>query len=274
MSEGDPTHAFLADFSLHARRTLPPPLPSPRNPHYHCHSNYPYSNTIIPNISPSSDATRSQSIDHLSPQQAYPDFPSASAGSPNESTQECEPNTAITARLEPRTEHETLRSRIQILEAQIEDLHNTIYEIQQQAAAKDAQYSQIIDRATELEQRSMAESQQRRAEREEWEREKVEMLQTITDLRALVPNPGSGVAGRARSEAESSLLRGDMVMHGGGSERALAPRRVSDVSMPAHSSTTWDEIRQESKLLNEYSAKLVEIGENVRKHLDDLVSMP
>ena len=272
MSQGKQPRLSLTDFSLHARRTLPPPLPAPGTLQYRSDAHLSRSNTTLPNIPSSADTPRPQNIDVLSLNHGPIAFPPTRGGPPNDGLAGHDPSArrhTIAADLEPRSEYDKLRGQIQVLEAQIEDLRNTIDEVQQQAAAKDGQYAQIIDNATKLESRSKAEWQQWRAEREKWEGEKVEMLGTIADLRALVPGLGAVEGGPSLSVLQGNV---DTEVLDGGRE-SVSRVQAPDTSMRASPPSAWDEIRQESDLLSEYTAKVAEMGQSIRKHLSDLDSM-
>ena len=80
-------------------------------------------------------------------------------------------------------ERQRLTSKIELLEAQLEELEHSIQQTQKHTASKDAQYSRIMELSTRLQSQGAAESQARKAEQHEWSREKKSMQSVIQSLK-------------------------------------------------------------------------------------------
>ena len=72
--------------------------------------------------------------------------------------------------------------KIELLEAQLEELEHSIQQTQTHSAAKDAQYSRIMELSTRLQSQGAAEILARKAEQHEWSREKKSMQSVIASL--------------------------------------------------------------------------------------------
>ena len=72
--------------------------------------------------------------------------------------------------------------KIELLEAQLEELEHSIQQTQAHSAAKDAQYSRIMELSTRLQSQGAAEILARKAEQHEWSREKKSMQSVIASL--------------------------------------------------------------------------------------------
>ena len=79
-------------------------------------------------------------------------------------------------------ERQRLTGKIEVLEAQLEELEHSIQQTQKHTAAKDVQYSRIMEQSTRLQSQGAAESQARRAEQHEWSCEKKSMQGVIKSL--------------------------------------------------------------------------------------------
>lgn len=80
-------------------------------------------------------------------------------------------------------ERRRLTGKIELLEAQLEELEQSIQQAQEHTATKDAQYSRIVDLSTRLQRQGAAESQARKAEQHEWLSEKQNMQSVIGSLK-------------------------------------------------------------------------------------------
>lgn len=80
-------------------------------------------------------------------------------------------------------ERQNLTSKIELLDAQLEELEQSIQQTQEHTAAKDAQYSRIVELSTRLQVQGAAESQARKAEKHEWCSEKKSMQSGIDSLK-------------------------------------------------------------------------------------------
>ena len=79
-------------------------------------------------------------------------------------------------------ERQRLTGKIEVLEAQLEELEHSIQQTQKHTAAKDVQYSRIMEQSTRLQSQGAAESQARKAEQYEWSCEKKSMQGVIKSL--------------------------------------------------------------------------------------------
>lgn len=83
-------------------------------------------------------------------------------------------------------ERQSLTGKIELLEAQLEEMEQSIQQTQEHTAAKDAQYSRIVEFSTRLQSQGTAESQARKAEKHEWCSEKKSMQSGIDCLKTEV----------------------------------------------------------------------------------------
>ena len=119
-------------------------------------------------------------------------------------------------------ERQRLTGKIEILEAQLEELEHRIQQIQKHTVAKDAQYSCIMDLSTRLQRQGAAESQARKVEQQEWAREKKNMQNVIESLRNEMTGLRTACA-RCTRVASSTPSATDDCPHGtGGNEDAFA----------------------------------------------------
>ncbi len=79
-------------------------------------------------------------------------------------------------------DRQRLTGKIELLEAQLEELEQSIQQTQEHTAAKEAQYSRIVDLSTRLQSQGAAESRARKAEQYEWFSEKRSMQSEIDSL--------------------------------------------------------------------------------------------
>lgn len=79
-------------------------------------------------------------------------------------------------------ERQILTGKTEHLEAQLEDLEQNIQQSQEHTAAKDAQYSRIVEMSTRLQSQGAAESQARKVEQHEWSTERKCMQSVIDSL--------------------------------------------------------------------------------------------
>ena len=83
-------------------------------------------------------------------------------------------------------DRQRLTSKIELLEAQLEEMEHSVQQTQKHTASKDAQYSRIMELSTRLQSQGAAESQARKAEQHEWFREKKSMQSVIQSLKTEV----------------------------------------------------------------------------------------
>ena len=80
-------------------------------------------------------------------------------------------------------ERQRLVGRIELLEAQVEQLEQSVQQTQTHAAVKDAQYSRIVELATRLQRQAAAECEARKLEQHEWFSDKRSMQSVIDSLK-------------------------------------------------------------------------------------------
>ena len=166
-------------------------------------------------------------------------------------------------------ERQGLKAKIEILEAEAEELHSNAEQSQQHTFAKDAQYSQILEFSTRLQTQAMSDSQQRKLDYEKWEHERQAMLQTITILRAEVRSLRKSYGSVAQMQLQSAegSTTGPIATNVSGTSKDLE----AEVQVLREANTvmqnTLDKVRQEHIELSDYIQKLEGIGRNVERHL-------
>ena len=166
-------------------------------------------------------------------------------------------------------ERQGLKAKVEILEAETEELQSNADQSQQHTFAKDAQYSQILEFSTRLQTQSMSDSQQRKLDYEKWEHERQAMLQTITNLRAEVRTLRKSYGSVAQMQLQSTdgSSTGPTVTHGSSTSNDLE----AEVQVLREANTvmqnTLNKVRQEHMQLSDYIGKLEGIGRNVERHL-------
>ena len=166
-------------------------------------------------------------------------------------------------------ERQGMKAKIEILEAEAEELQGNAEQSQQHTFAKDAQYSQILEFSTRLQTQAMSDSQQRKLDYEKWEHERQAMLQTITNLRAEVRSlrkSFGSVAQMQLQSAEGSTI-GPTVTHVSGTSNDLEAEVQILREANAVMQNTLDKVRQEHIELSKYLERLEGIGRNVERHL-------
>ena len=172
-------------------------------------------------------------------------------------------------------ERNRLTGKIEFLEAQLEELEQSIQQTQAHTAAKDAQYSRIVELSTRLQSQGAAASQTRKAEQQEWSFEKKSMQSVIDSLNKEVKDLRKtyasyakltnltplriegcpdGIEGNPGSAAESSL-------HGLIAE--MEALRRANVRMEG----ALAGVRGDNAQLAEYVEKLGSVENNIRMHI-------
>ena len=96
-------------------------------------------------------------------------------------------------------DRQRLKARIDVFEIQFDELHKEFELSQQHTAAKDLQYSHIVDLSTKLQTKGVCDARQQRSERIEWLRDKHNMQELITTLRSEIEKL-RGIIGNMYSE--------------------------------------------------------------------------
>ena len=180
-----------------------------------------------------------------------------------------ESNTEVNALIKQR---KSLQAKIEVLESEIEELQLNIEEAHRQGLAKDAQYSQIIDTSSKLQNQAMIETQQHTLEKDRWTRESDDMQRTICDLRS-----------EAREMRRTYRCVSAAPLHDSASFTTIVPDEERDftTSFPAQAQTDISilkqtnadleealaKVRQEHSRLVLHIEKLGDIGRNIQEHL-------
>ncbi len=172
-------------------------------------------------------------------------------------------------------DRQRLTGKIELLEAQLEELEQSIQQTQEHTAAKEAQYSRIVDLSTRLQSQGAAESRARKAEQYEWFSEKRSMQSEIdaleneikglrkayasyTKLSSLTPSPvennTDAIEGNSSSAAEFSSHEHIAEME--------ALRRAN-----ARMEDALAGVRGDNAQLAECIEKLGTVEENIQMHL-------
>ena len=173
------------------------------------------------------------------------------------------------------TERKRLMGKIEFLEAQLEELEQSIQQSEAHTAAKDAQYSRIVELSTRLQSQGAGESRVRKAERHEWSSEQKSMQSVIDSLKNEVkdlrkayasytkftnPTPSPiddyphGTEGNPDSAAESSLH--GLIVEMEALKRANVRLEGALVG-----------VRGENAQLAEYVEKLCNVKNNIQMHV-------
>lgn len=162
-----------------------------------------------------------------------------------------------------------LKAKIEILEAEVEELQSNAEQSQQHTFAKDAQYAQILDFSTKLQTQALSDSQQRKLDYERWEGERQAMLQTITNQRAEVRTlrKSYGSVPKMQLQSAEGSSTGPTVTHASSTSNDLEAEvhTLREVNMVMQN--TLNKVRQEHIQLSAYIEKLEGIGRNVERHL-------
>ncbi|KAL9075904.1 MAG: hypothetical protein Q9161_001298 [Pseudevernia consocians] len=172
-------------------------------------------------------------------------------------------------------DRQIMTGKIELLEAQLEELEQSIQQSQEHTVAKDAQYSRIVELSTRLQSQSAAESRARKAEQHEWFSNKKSMQSVIDSLKNeitglckaygscakfsnLTPSPVDDdpyvIEGNPSSAAESSSH--ELIAEMEALRRANA--RMKDALAG---------VRVDTAHLAEYIEKLGSVEENIQMHL-------
>ena len=166
-------------------------------------------------------------------------------------------------------ERQGLKAKIEILEAEVEELQSNAEQSQQHTFAKDAQYAQILEFSTRLQSQAMSDSQQRKLDYEKWEGERQAMLQTITNLRAEVRTlrKSYGSVPQMQLQSADGSSTGPSASHGNSTSNDLEAEVQALREANTVMQNTLNKLRQEHFQLSDYIKKLEGIGRNVERHL-------
>jgi predicted RNase H-like nuclease (RuvC/YqgF family) len=174
-------------------------------------------------------------------------------------------------------ERQGLKAKVDALEAEVDELQASIEVAQQHTVAKDAQYSQILELSTRLQSQAEFGGQQRKIDKERWELEKHDMLQTITALRSelrtlrttygSVPQPEQGYAIREASGPKGTLSGVVTAASAPTSPMHLETEVVILRKANSAMKDTLSKVRQEHVQLHEYVERLGGLGRDIQRQL-------
>ena len=180
-----------------------------------------------------------------------------------------ESNTAPTANLSAE-ELGRLKAKMVNLQGQVEDFRQQLKCVQEQAAAKDAQYARIIEQSTRRELQARAESRKWRADRDQWAEERRVLQDTIAALSSKLNElRGYGVAGSPDGEMPRGAPKQAPTGFSTSSTPTLEDLALAQNSPPAES-RQLETLQQESSQIIEHGARLVEVGRKIQKQLDEI----
>lgn len=170
-------------------------------------------------------------------------------------------------------DRQRLKAKIDVLEAEVVELQSLIDVSQQHTAAKDAQYSQIVEMSTRLQTQSASDSHQWKVEQKQWACEKRDMHDTIAKLRSEVRNLQTGLSRPTALHTEKLSYRFET--------RSQSTQTATDeASLEQHSkSLQYANASMEAVLigvskeygqLTEYIEKLGSIGKNIQTQLQNV----
>ena len=166
-------------------------------------------------------------------------------------------------------ERQGLKAKIEILDAEVEELQSNAEQSQQHTFAKDAQYSQILEFSTRLQTQALSDSQQRKLDYEKWEHERQAMLQTITNLRAEVRTLRKSYGSVAHVQLQNA--EGGPSHPLGTHDSSTSNNLEAEAQVLREANTvmqnTLNKVRQEHIQLSDYIEKLEGIGRNMERHL-------
>ena len=166
-----------------------------------------------------------------------------------------------------------MKAKIDVCEAEIEELQRACELSQRHTAAKDQQYARIIDLSTKLQTKGVADAQQQRTERLDWGRDKSNMQELITNLRSeleKVRGSSTGVRDMATSrratEGHQTQKMGIRVPRS--EQRADLEAEILDLKAAnVKLKNAMIELRREHARYTEHIEKLGNVGKSMEMHL-------
>ena len=165
-------------------------------------------------------------------------------------------------------ERQILTGKIELLEAQLEELEQSIQQTQEHTAAKDAQYSRIVELSTRLQSQGAA-------EQHEWSSEKKSMQGVIDSLKNEVKGLRKAYASYAKLINPSPSPIDDyhrrIEGHPKPSAESSSHGLISEMEALRHANVRMEDaltgVRGDHAQLAEYLEKLGSIERNVQMHL-------
>lgn len=170
-------------------------------------------------------------------------------------------------------DRQRLKARIDVLEAEVVELQNSIEVSQQHTAVKDAQYSHIVEMSTRLQTQSASDSHQWKVEQKQWACEKRDMHDTIANLRWEVRNMQTGISKPTASHTEKLGYRSDVSLQSiltATDQASLEQHSKSLQSANASMEAVLLGVRKEHAQFTEYIEKLGSMGKNIKTQLQSV----
>ena len=155
-----------------------------------------------------------------------------------------------------------LRAKNEALEAEINELHASIEVAQQHTAAKDAQYSQMVELSTKLQSHGIADAQRHKAQQEQWAHEKRDMEQLIAVMKSEIESLRSDRRSSTAPQFDRlGLPTGSLAIADVGGLETLSKTNMQDA---------LNTLQKDHAHLVDYLEKLGNIGRKMQTHLQDL----
>ncbi|MCJ1450600.1 hypothetical protein MMC28_000933 [Mycoblastus sanguinarius] len=170
-------------------------------------------------------------------------------------------------------ERRRLKAKIDVLEAQVEELHHSMELSQKHAAAKDAQYLQIVEMSARLQTQGESETQKGKVDYEQWALERKNMQEIIGSLRTEVRNLRRSCncpphASQERSDNQAGAVEGD---HDDTMANTSSFELRDQMKLLQRANTSMggvlDGVQQEHIQLAECIEQLGNVGRNMQVHL-------
>ena len=159
-------------------------------------------------------------------------------------------------------DQQRLRAKIDVLEAEINELHYNIEIAQQHTATKDAQYSQMVELSTKLQSHGTADAQRHKAQQEQWAHEKGEMERLINMMRSEIESLRSNSRRTTTPQpCRSGLPKASLTMTDPGGREAPSNINIQDA---------LNTLQKEHAHLVNHLEKLGTAGRKMQTYLQDI----
>ena len=165
-------------------------------------------------------------------------------------------------------DRQRLKAKIDVLEAEVDELQNNMEVSQQHAAAKDAQYSKIVDLSTRLQGQGTVDAQHRKIQQDQWIRDKQSLEKIIKTLETEIHNLRTSIHKSTTRRADGSgplspTSRMTDQAQSGAREDGLEHANASTVDALLN-------IRKQHQHLTECIEKLGTIGRNMQTQFSNM----
>lgn len=169
-----------------------------------------------------------------------------------------------------------LQAKIDVLEAEIEELRNSIDVSRKGNAVRDAQYSHIVELSTRLQTQSLFDCQQRKIEQETWAQEKCNMEGLMSRMRLEISQlrgsddrfPEMMNARQPEKDDEVDLINEHRPDSAPKAQLETETRALQCAN--AIMSDALVGIRKEYAVLNACIEKMSKLGNHIQSHLSDV----